>query len=481
MSVWQRVINVADKFLPGVSLPIATGYSTGEKDVDGIIRYDYEAMVKLGTDDRVSSLLLLIGSMARVAYQGIYVEPEDIYADSVIEQKEKDCVNAAVVFARRINIKELFFTYAYNMCQFGDYIERIIADRTGIIAFEPLPINLMTVVADKSQIGRADALVREKNIYVFNERETNADTIWDKGELLHLSFNSRGQYRRDLMGRQTYNVWGKAPIAVLQDMVNWKRQMINTDMKQRRRMIPREHWTVDASAITPGAFPGTVEEKIEKARKETDKILENVKNFVDAPQPDQSIVSTESVQSKILEPSSTNYRDPNEGIKQVNSFMGTPFGAPDSFLGGEIRGFAGTSMSAVFSAMRIDVICDMIAGEIEKAIRIHVGIVYPQYIEDVIPRLKIRIDSTLAQVMLEKSKVALNMGALGVFSVEEIRGAMGYSGVVQTPFKRELTGNELRSSNEQLETDAQQTGENDRLNNQSPSGQRNEQLGSSGR
>ena len=264
---------------------------------------------------------------------------------------------------------------------------------------------------------------------------------------------------------------------MLQDLVQWKKQSIDIDIKHKRRLVPREHWVVNTDAITPQGFQGTTDQKLSKAEKKVQDLLEGIKNVVDSPQPDQSVITSNMVEGRIVEPKTTSYKDANETIKQINSFLGTPFGAPESFLGGEVRGFAGTTMSALFSTMRIDVICAMIAEELEKVIRNHVGILFPQHVETIIPRLKIRVNSTLDQVMLEKSKIAMNMASLSLFSRREIRGIMGYSGVAQNPFSRSMNGTELRDSDEQLEADAENTGDEDQLNNRSPSGRRGEQLG----
>ena len=473
-----------EKFtLAGQSLPIGSGFISQGRDIEESRKFDYGSMVKLGNDERIHSLFVLCASIAHASYRGIYIRPKDVYTDSELEKAEIDCVNEAIKFCEDYNIQDMFYAAAWNVIQFGDYVEVFSVDSSGVTDVMSLPIDRVTIVEEMNQLNKSNEedseFITEKNIYVINEDEENHRKTYLSDSVVHVSFNSRGQYRRDKNGRLTYGVWSKPPIYVLNTLVDWKRQSIVTDIKWKRRSVPREHWKLDVNTVTPDGFEGTKDEKIAKATEETTKILDGFKSVVDQPQPDQSVITTSSVECDVLEPKSTTYNDPNETIRQINGFLGTPLGVPEAFLGGKIESFAGTTMSALFSEMRMDVLCKKIAKEYEKMVRAHVAMVYPKYNKDgdsVVNRLKIRVDSSLNQVLLEKTRVAMMMVGMGLFTKEEIRGVMGYSGIAQNPYEKD-TGDEIRDGEGEMVEDASRVTNGVDVNNKSPSAQQNVALG----
>ena len=489
-----------EKFLAstnlGKNLPIAGGFITDKGNVEDSIKYDYETMVKLGDDERIYSLLALCASMAYTSFRGVVMREKDIFKEEEMGDIEKSVVNECIRLCKKINIQEMFYTYAWNIVQFGDYIEKMVYDSKGVTEMISLPINRMTCVEKKSDVHQTNRFITEKKIYVLNEtvkarrnalesiigRDNNGipdDTHkeYDVDDIIHVSFNARGQYYRDLMGRDTYGVWSKSPIYTLSVLINWKKQSITTDIKWKRRSVPREHWMLDVNTITPDGFEGTKEQKIKKATDATNQIIESFRHIVDSPQPDQSVITTNSVESKILEADTANYKEPNDIIRQINSFVGTPIGAPEAFLGGKIENFAGTTMSALFSEMRIDVICKIIARGLEKMLRKHVKVVIPEVDEEVLDRIEIKVDSTLNQVALEKTKVALMMVNMGLYSKNEIRSVTGHNGVVTEPFVKEVGGDVLGSSEDRQVADASRTTGDEPVNNTSPGSNQNDLLG----
>ena len=469
------------------SLPIATGFATKGGSYEQNVSHSYSDMVTLGDDERVYSLTALCSSMAFVSVKGVYIEPDDIYGEDEITSDEKECINEAVKLLRRLNIREVFFGAAWNMIQFGDSIDYMTYDGNGVTDVLPLPIDKMTIVNKASEIGGENNVIIDGKIYVLNEsKEKNSDfkyKTYDKEDVVHVSYNRRGQYRKDNMERDTYNVWSKPPIYTLKNLVDWKKQSITTDIKWKRKMVPREHWSVDTSSITPEGFQGSsYEEKIRKAKDEIKSMVESVKDTVDTPQPDQSIITTDGVTSKVLESSTANYKDPNEIIRQIDSFLGTPFGVPESFMGGESNGAVGTTMSALFSSMRMDVICGKIATEYEKVIRKHLGITHSRFVDDIIPRIKIRVNTALDAVTLEQTRIVLNMANAGLFSREEIRGMMGFNGIPVHPFvlPRDGFGHDsrnTRSSEGQVSKDASESTSGSILNGNEGNTKRNNEMG----
>ena len=461
---------IMDKFA-SANLPIGQLVNKSSYS-DSSVDHSYRAMNNLLQDDRVYSLVSLVSSMASKAYKNIEILPRSQYKDTKLDAREIAILDAANAIAKKLEIKSLFFTCAFNLITHGDYMERMIYDSTGVLKLQSLPLNAMTIINDKNDIGKGDTTITNKNFYIFDEENSRDQFMYAPEDIIHVSYNSRGQWKKDLKGRSTYGLYSIAPIAVLAKLVKWKNETISNDIKWRKKMLPKEHWTLDTSELGPSGFEGTKTEKINKANQATKDILNQFKSVIDTPEPDQSIITTMSATSKVLEASAGNYSSPNETLKQINSFMGTPVGINEAFLGGEITTGTGIFSSATFGTMRVDVICEKIALELIKPIKKHLMLTLPGAKEEDIDRLVIRTNSALNQVELESSKIVTNLAQTGLFSVAELRQLMGYSPTTQTPFLLKNDQRVVRDSAEQIATDIASETATAGENNISPGGKK---------
>ena len=484
-----------DKF-GGVPLPIGSGLGTQSLHLLSSVKnkifkpskdYSYEAMTGLIEDDRVNSLIYLIASMASEAYKGITILPKSIYTDTKLTDKEIKLLDEATTFAKRIHLKDLFFTYSKNGLTYGDYIERMEYDKEGVQEIKSLPLNCITILPEKKKLepNVEKITLMDDSFYCLNESDPTP-TFYSKKDIIHFSFDKRGQWRKDILSRDTYGLYSNPPIAVLSKLVKWKEDTIENDIKWRQKMLPKEHFTLNTEEVSLEKFNGTIEEKIEKSTKATWKILTDFKTVIDdRDNPDKSIITTPSVDSKVLEASGANYATPNETLQQINRQMGGPMGMNEAFLGGEVSTGNGVSTSAMFASMRVSVVCNKIADVLVIPIRKHLRLVFPDIDEKDINRIEIQTNASLSQVILELSKVAMNLGLTGLFSEQEIREILGYSHTTQNPYTKLIAGETIldgrvvRNSAGQQQADGNSETPNKSDNNQTAGAKRNNNLGTS--
>lgn len=447
------------------------------------LEWKYVEMNKLMEDERIYSIVSLCASIARNAYKGIEILPEDSFDDKELTKSEKEAINEAEKFARKIDLHDFFFTYSWNVLAYGDYVEKMVIDSKGIQELVPLPLNNLTILESKDQLKvYENQLIYEANYYVIseefvgvtgvpqaNQSEARKSNVCPKEEIIHVSYNNRGQWRKDIRNRDTFGIYSYPPIAPLVRMKNWKDDTIETDKRWKKKLLPRDHWRVDVSDINPVTFLGTTpEEKLKNAKAEADKRMKAVADVADSPNPDQSVITTNSVESLILEPNSTSYVIPNQTIDQINESLGSTTGVPQAYLGGRSDGYAGLTSVNAINNIRMEVLVGKIKKAAERLIKKHLKIAHPDLGEEVIDRLTIQASTKSPQLDLEISKVILNYVGSGLFSAHELRKMAGYSNVVQEPYKNEVDQTLIRGTPDQVMKDTKMEGENKLNNNMGP-------------
>lgn len=471
---------VRDKFFapnPSYPAPAAvTGPSTHEfkSGINFDLTFDYQAMNKLLADERVYAIVHLAAVMVRSTYQRVDIMPKDIYDDTVLDDKEKKAINIATQFVNKLDIKELFFTYAWNMIAYGDYVEKIVSDSTGITDLVPMPINNITILSKKTDVHQLSKLITEKNFYVLNEEHNNLQHVYPADQIVHVSFNSRGLWRKDIRNRETYSIYSVPPIAPLRPLLEWKKETIKVDMKWKRKMVPRDHWVVNIEDVTPQIYPGSQEEKLAKAKAEIDTRLNTLKGIVDTPEADQSVITTQSITRAVSESSKVSYTSPNDILMQINGYLGVTTGVPDAYLGGSAEGYAGLSSVAIINSFRTETMAEKIKMALERVIHKHLGIANPELGQEVIDRVVIKISATTPQVELEKSKLITNYASAGILTPQELREKAGYGPTSQKLLKAEMDERKVRDSEQQIVADERKAGPERAMNNNSPKAESNQ-------
>lgn len=471
MNIFKRV----KQFFSEESLPLSgrifaakTGEFNNELDMS------YAAMLKLSSDERVESILNLVASTVQKSFSGVYIRPTDRYLDQVLDEKELEILNLCDKFIVDLKVKQLFFDYAYNITLHGDVFDRFSKTQSGITDLIPLPLNAISVIQDKNQDSNkgANIIVMEANFVQVRKPNNNGWDNYPIDQILHISYNNRRVWRKDIEGRITFGIWSIPPMACLQHLVAWKKKTIENDIIWKNKLLPIRHFSLSMPGIVPSKYIGTQDQKIALATADGKKLINDFKESVKPETADSDLITSDTVKAEMLEAKSTNYHAPNETIDQINNFMNTPMGVPNSFLGGNSGASQGIEMSAIFNSIRIGKIAEDIATEITKVLKIHLIILKPG-LKDVIDRVAIHTNTTLSIEKFELSKTALAMSETGAVTSREIRESLGLAPIPLLPKEAfPISTGDTKASKKEMIKDIKAEGVK-RGNNDSPQGERN--------
>ena len=435
----------------------------------------YEDITKLLNDERIFSLVALTSSLIQSAYKGIHLKPTDRYTDKTLTKNEIKVLKLGDEFADPISgldFKQLFFDIGWSIALYGEerYVYMIEKDK-GITELKSVPLNSSYFVDNTEQINSVNTIVRTGNILVVNKNpnNTNPDII-KEGGFEQIAYHKRGVWRRDIHGRDTYGVYPIVPGKCLQNLYKWKLKTMENDVAWKNKLMPRILHELDMGGISAAGYPGkTKAEKNAAALADAQKIIQNFKNNTKIDTPDEDLIVSKSVVTKILEATSTNYMAPNDTLEQINKAFNTPFGIPEGQIGGESGSSMGAQLDSYFESIRIDTIASLISKALTKALHKHL-IINNAGLSEEIKRLYVHIDTMIPVHRFEMARTILSLAQSGVVLKTETREMINLPRIPQLPKedfmeKRQST---LRDSPEQIEKDllSEVPGAND--NNEGP-------------
>ncbi len=444
------------------------------------LRYDYATIEKLVSDERVYSIIALVSSMVEDAFMGAEIRPENRFKDDKLDTKEEKAIAAADDFCRNLSIRRRFFDYAWQIITHGDLFEKVTLNGfDGIIELKSLPLSSTRVLEKESQArttGTQPQITEEKLILVKKTKNDINPIAYKEGEYIHISFKNHGVWRKDIAGSDTYNIYSIPPIATLQRLVNWKEKTIENDISWKNKLLPRWIHKLKMPSIVPSKYPGTPSEKITAAKADADKLTDSFKSGFQNLRPDDDLIISDAVDSKIEEAKSTNYMAPNETITQINNLLNGPQGLPNGALGAASGGSVGTELSGIFAGIRIRNVVNNIADALTILMKRHVLIVETGVGEEVVDRLFIHTDAALTVEKFEKMKTAISMVSTGVYTKGEIRKSTGHVRLPQLPEDQFPNSDQIGEGKEMLkkiEGDVKKEGTDSNQNNNSPQAERN--------
>ena len=449
------------------------------------LKYDYATIEKLVNDERVYSIIALVASMVEDAFQGAEIRPDNRFKDDKLSSKEEKAIEGADNFCRDLNIRRKFFDYAWQIITHGDLFEKVTLSGTdGITQLKSLPLNSIRVLEKLAQARTAGVqpqILEEKLIIVKKLKNDINPIVYKEGEYFHISFKNHGVWRKDIEGVDTYGIYSIPPIATLHKLVNWKEKTIENDITWKNKLLPRWVHKLKMPSIVPSKYTGTPEEKVASAKKDADTLTDSFKSGFQNLRPDDDLIISDAVDSKIEEAKSTNYQQPNETITQINNLLNGPQGLPNGALGAAGGGSLGTELSGIFAGIRIKNVVNNIADMITILMKRHVLITTTEAGEEVINRLFIHVDAALTVEKFEKMKTAISMVSTGVYTKGEIRKSTGYVRLPQLPedqFPNAEQIGEGKQTLKDIEGDIKKEGTDSNQNNNSPQGERNTSISS---
>jgi len=345
---------------PLVNLPvnIIGGRLQDQKDLRQVNRYALADSL-YNTDERLYSAIELIALMIEKSIGDISIVGvrQD---DKELTNEEENAVKEANKFAKMIELKHLFYHYTKDLWKYGDAVDVINFDSSGIKSLTPLPMAAVTAVDKRSQINEAinfnEPMITNPKWYVLDEQMTAPDVqdkIFPKRRILHISFDPRRNQIRDNMTRWTMNVWSVAPISSLIAILQWKQILIRNNILTSNRNVPREHHILDLSQYDLTRFAGSFAEKQAASLLAGNAAIKSYNENMQRREADQGFVTGQGVEIKFIEPDSK-ANEPNALIDQINTSIGGPTGTPAALMGGESKGFTSLVHSSSFLALRAE-------------------------------------------------------------------------------------------------------------------------------
>ncbi len=228
-------------------------------------------------------------------------------------------------------------------------------------------------------------------------------------------------------------------------------------------------------SIVPSKYTGTQQEKVTAAKADASLLTNDFITSTKGVRPDDDLVTSDAVETSILEAKTVNYATPNETISQINTFLNTPQGLPSGLLGGESGASMGVELAAIFAGIRVEYLVQKVASAFTTIMKSHVRLAATNAGEDTIDRLFIHVDTALSVEKFEKIKTAMSMAATGCFTKGEIRQATGYARLPQLPKEAfpEIDLSTVTQSLDDLNSNTKKEKPLGQGNNKSPQGDRN--------
>ena len=339
--VAARVQDLVQEFDDFLVIPAQERWTN--KSVTVRNKYDvYNSMEEF--DSEISSSLVRISAVVTKAYD----QP------AITAKGNPDLLKDVKEILGELSFDQILPNIVHDVSKDGDIVQvpatlykRASTSLKNLDDVYPLPINILTAVDDGVGAGTISGyVIRRPTKYILNENRSSqgstntqeypASVVW------HISLNNRGNWSKDILGRDTFGVWGTSPLDSLKNMVRWKYQSIRDDIAWRHENVPRIDHSLELGAVLDiNLYPGTVEERIDLALAAAQKILINYRaGLSNANASDttvdvtQGYVHDNNTEVKQIGGNNT-YADCLDIVKKVDMSIATRLGVPLSALGYE--------------------------------------------------------------------------------------------------------------------------------------------------
>jgi hypothetical protein len=339
--VTAGVRDLVQEFDDFLTIPSREKFTNRSHDVRN--KYDtYRTMTDF--DSEISSALTRISAVVAKAYD----QP------AITKSGNEELLEDVKDVLGEIGFEHILPNIVHDLSRDGDVVQvpaklykRASTSLKNLDEVYPVPINILTIIDSGVQKGMvSNYVIRSRDKYLLNESYTRpgvTETQSYPGDIVwHISLNNRGNWSKDIMGRNTFGVWGTSPLESLKNMVRWKYQSIRDDIAWRHENVPRTDHSVPLDAVLDiNQYSGTMEERINAARRNAEGILEDYRNgLVNLNKDDTSIDVTQGyvhdANTKIAQVGGQNtYADCMNIVKKVDMSIATRLGIPLSALGYE--------------------------------------------------------------------------------------------------------------------------------------------------
>ena len=379
--------------------------------------YAYEPEIG-GAIDRLSSLVAL-------SYKGFTLK----YVGETIEEDEARLLELAQKIDEHYNFRDLFEVLAELLLIHGNVYIHIKKSRSGFPTLRILPNKYVTVVDDKDRVNRFDTykVITTAKYYVVNEGKYKPEMpieIIPASDIIHIKYKNTPVFIKDKFGRPTFGIYSISPLMRAVFPVLWKRETMVIDILWRYRNVPREHHVISSKSFDLRNYTGTIQERLEKAKKDAERVLAEYTEMIKSQEPDQGYVTLDNVEIRRIDASSGKYAQPNELIEQMTDHILMALNLPQSIVKGVSRGsYASELVQMGYLTTKVLRIAEKIKDALLKFTKELI-----LKIDETLPvhKLDMKLELILERNRMEQFRMAAIMADLGCFTSNEIRKFLGY-------------------------------------------------------
>jgi len=376
------------------------------------------------TDSELYGAIDRLSRMVRHAYGGFV-----LHVGKSLDDRERALLEELQRFERQWDVASIFQSSADRLCTYGDDVS-LVTFQNGLKEWRPLPMEAVTVVESRKQIGNMSSQVFEPKLYVLNELNEQLRQIFPADRIIHISLNNRAQPVYDILGRYTFGVWSLSPLEPLKYDLLWKIAVKINDIILRQKLVPRMHHKLDLSMFDPDEYSGdTKEARIQAARSGARSFLSDyVKDIATSlKEVDKDFVTSKDVEIDYVEPKRVSYVDPNPMIEQLNRSIYAVIGPVESAVTGRgARSYASEIAVSSYAILVAETIAKTIKQKILGVVRRHIQTKFGKEYEDLLDKIDIKVRLAYGIQYGELIRQVAVLTATNLFTVDELREILGY-------------------------------------------------------
>ena len=432
--------------LEAVSSAFTSNFSTNENKYVMYRKF-------LNMDPELNNAITRLALLGQFAYHGVILQ-----TDSTPDDEEKELIKNATEAVDVWDFRTKFFTNCKHCIRDGDSVFVAAMDKgVGIQQIQYLPLALTTCVEKPDQIGKADAIIQKRGLYVVNEQSSKLEQMSKfpldnpKQVVYHVAMDNDAEEIYDNLGRYTFGIWSESPIDCLKTQVLWKQAVKITDVLWRYRNVPREVHKLDTSMFTPDRFAGdTWEAQIAAAQAAAQTYLNTYAIAISNKKVDQGyVIGSNVTEISYVQPGSgrggNQTMSQNALIDQINDSISTGIGAYP--IG------KGTYATELVTASYVILMPDWVSYKVKRALadllRRHLKLKYG-YKDELLQRLDIRLNLVLEILKGELARQVAIIAATNIETDDELRERLGRKPLTDDQ-KTELAEKRKSSSSNRVE------------------------------
>jgi hypothetical protein len=329
------------------------------KDFLGVVgklnEYDlYDYLVSLDPD--LNRSVVNVGLMCATGYD--FHIPHGTEHQRFSKDEEEEALAQCRLLADALDFDELFFDIPTSLIMYGDDISKINFNSKGIKSLTSWPIKYVSIIQSGQKVGDTDYKVFSPDVYLLNEEPNtigglsgNNDKLItmrrDKKEVFHISFNPRGYWKTDRLGRSTYGIYSRSLIKPIEALVEAKVNTLKNKILWDHKSMPREvHKLPIKEMFDPANYSGsTWADKKNAADAAAQGFVDQYKEDIEDPNADQGYIVPDNFEIGWIGPEGSMV-DPTPFIEMTNRDIAAGMGMTTVGLGRE----TGTTRGSAYTA-----------------------------------------------------------------------------------------------------------------------------------